>query len=57
MGLLASLPLSFMPEAAGSWTLSAGGKVLFLSETLEHTNHDRSTYPVGMLSLGVAFLR
>ncbi len=55
VGLLASLPLSFMPEGAGSWTLSASGKYLFLSETLENTNRGKSTYPVGMLSLGVAF--
>ena len=55
VGLLASLPLSFMPEGAGSWTLSAGAKYYAFSETLENVNRGRSTYPVGTLSLGVAF--
>jgi hypothetical protein len=55
VGLLVSLPLSFMPENAGSWTLSASGKYYAFSETLENANRGKSTYPVGMLSLGVAF--
>ena len=55
VGLLASLPLKFMPENLGSWTLSAGGKYYAFSETLENANRGKSTYPVGTLSLGVAF--
>jgi len=55
IGLLASIPLSFMPEQAGAWTLSVGGKYYAFSETLETANKGRSTYPVGTISLGVAF--
>jgi hypothetical protein len=55
VGVLASLPLKFMPESLGAWTLSAGGKYYAFSETLENANKGRSTYPVGTLSLGVAF--
>jgi hypothetical protein len=55
VGLLASLPLNGIPESLGAWTLSAGAKYFFFSSTLEEQNRGRSTYPVGMLSLGVAF--
>jgi hypothetical protein len=55
VGLVASLPLTFVPEGAGAWTLSLGGKYFFFSSTLEDANRGRSTYPVGTLSLAVAF--
>jgi hypothetical protein len=55
VGLLASMPLSFVPESAGAWTFSLGGEYLFLSHTLEEINRGRSTYPVGTASLSVAF--
>lgn len=55
VGLVASLPLSFMPSNLGDWTLSASGKYYAFSETLENANRGKSTYPVGTLSLGVAF--
>jgi hypothetical protein len=55
VGLLASLPLTFVPEGAGAWTLSMGAKYFFFSETLENANGGRSTYPVGTASLAVAF--
>jgi hypothetical protein len=55
VGLLASIPLSFVPEGAGAWSLNLSGKYYFFSETLEDTNRGRSTYPVGMASLSVAF--
>ena len=55
VGLLMSIPLSFVPEGAGAWSLNLSGKYYFFSETLEETNRGRSTYPVGMASLSVAF--
>ena len=54
-GLLASIPLSFVPEGAGAWSLGLSGKYLFFSSTLEAANGSRSTYPVGMASLSVGF--
>jgi len=54
-GLLASIPLSFVPEGAGAWSLNLSGKYFFFNEILETVNRGRSTYPVGMASLGVAF--
>ncbi|MGH7287004.1 MAG: hypothetical protein ACREI8_03180 [Myxococcota bacterium] len=55
VGLLASMPLSFVPESAGAWTFSLGAEYLFLSHTLEEINRGRSTYPVGTASLSVEF--
>ena len=55
VGLLASIPLSFVPEGAGAWSLNLGGKYFFFSSTLEDANRGRSTYPVGTASLAVAF--
>jgi hypothetical protein len=55
VGLLASMPLSFVPEGAGAWTFSLGADYLFFSSTLEDANRGRSTYPVGTASLAVAF--
>jgi hypothetical protein len=54
-GLLASIPLTFVPEGAGDWTFSLSGKYFFFNEILEEANRGRGTYPVGMASLGVAF--
>lgn len=62
VGLLASIPLSFMPEGAGDWTLLAGAKYFFFGHQLESNdsadttgNRGRGSYPVGTLSLNVAF--
>jgi len=55
VGLLLSVPLSFIPESAGAWTFSMSGKYFFFSSDLEAANRGRSTYPVGMASLGVSF--
>ena len=55
IGLLASFPLKFIPEGAGAWTFSIGGKYYAFSETLENVNDGKSTYPVGTASLSVAF--
>lgn len=55
VGLAAAIPLSFVPESAGAWSLGLSAKYFFFSSTLEDANDGRSTYPVGMASLSVAF--
>jgi hypothetical protein len=61
VGLLASFPLGFMPEGAGDWTFSLSGKYFFFGHELEGSesantgNRGRSSYPVGVASIGVAF--
>jgi hypothetical protein len=44
-----------MPEGYGDWSLGLSAKYYFFSSTLEAANRGRSTYPVGMMSLGVSF--
>ena len=55
LGLLASLPITSIPEDFGAWAVSLGARYFFFSSTLEEANRGRSTYPVGTLSLGVEF--
>ena len=55
VGLLASLPITAVPENFGAWTVSPGGKILFLSETLQDVNRGDHVYPVVTASLGVEF--
>jgi hypothetical protein len=55
VGLVASLPITAIPENFGAWTVSAGGKILFLSETLQDVNRGDHVYPVVTASLGVEF--
>jgi hypothetical protein len=54
-GLKASVPLAFMPEAAGTWTFSMSGKGISLSHTLANANLGRDWSPIGMASLSVEF--
>ena len=53
VGFAAAIPLSFIPESAGAWSLGLSAKYYFFSSTLEKANRGRSTYPVGMMSIGV----
>jgi hypothetical protein len=53
-GVKASVPLAFMPEAAGSWTFALSFKGYSLSDRLADTN-GRHWNPVGMASVGVEF--
>jgi hypothetical protein len=55
VGLLASLPITAIPESFGAWTVSAGGELFFLSDTLEEVNRGDHVYPVVTASLGVEF--
>jgi len=54
-GLLASIPLSFVPEGAGAWSVNLGAKYFVFNEILDSANRGRGTYPVGTASLAVAF--
>jgi hypothetical protein len=54
-GLLASIPLGFIPEGAGAWSVNLGGKVMVFNEILSDANRNKSVYPVGTASLAVAF--
>jgi hypothetical protein len=55
IGLAASVPLSFMPESLGEWSLGFGADYYAFSSTLEDTNDGRSGYVVGTIGLGVDF--
>jgi hypothetical protein len=55
VGLAASIPLTFVPEGAGSWSLGLSGKYFFFGHILEAANRGRSVYPVGTLSFAVEF--
>jgi hypothetical protein len=55
VGLSASIPLSFVPEGAGAWSLGLTAKYMFFEHLLEEINRGRSTYPVGTMSLSVEF--
>jgi hypothetical protein len=56
IGLAASMPLTFMPEGSGAWSLGLSGKYyFFFSKQLEDANRGDNKYPVGMVSLGVEF--
>lgn len=55
-GLAASMPLSFVPESLGSWSLGASGTYYhFFSSALEEANRDDNSYLVGMVSIGMEF--
>jgi hypothetical protein len=54
-GFLANIPLGFVPEGAGDWYVNVGAKYFFFNDTLENANRGKNHYPVGMVSLGVAF--
>jgi hypothetical protein len=54
-GLSASMPLAFLPESIGEWTLTVTGTGMSLSDTLADANRGRSLYPVFVAGLGVEF--
>jgi hypothetical protein len=55
VGLAAAIPLGFVPEGAGDWSLGLSAKYFFFGHILEAANRGRGSYPVGMASLSVAF--
>lgn len=54
-GLTASVPLSFIPEDFGSWSVGAGINVLVLSTTLKNVNMGDSPFPVGTGSISMEY--
>ncbi len=46
-GLTTSMPLAFIPEDYGSWSIGAGINVLVLSDTLKDVNQGDSPFPIG----------
>jgi hypothetical protein len=54
-GLSVSMPLAFVPESIGAWTLTLTGKGFHFSDTLAEANLGRSNYPVFVASVGVEF--
>lgn len=54
-GLGASVPMAFIPEDFGAWSLGAGINVLVLSDTLKAINSDDNPYPVGTISLAMEY--
>jgi len=54
-GLSASMPLSFVPEALGSWSAGVTGRGYYLSNTLARANSSDHMYPVVNGGLSVEF--
>jgi hypothetical protein len=54
-GLTGSVPLSFIPQDFGSWSVSAGIVVLVLSSTLKEVNLGDSPFPMGIGTLSVQY--
>jgi hypothetical protein len=54
-GLVASLPLSFVPKSFGEWAVSLAGKGFYFSDALERANKGDELYPVVTASLGFSF--
>ena len=54
-GLNASVPLAFIPNDFGAWSLGAGINVLVLNDTLKAINSNDNPYPVGTISLAMEY--
>ncbi|MDX2169990.1 MAG: hypothetical protein SF182_23170 [Deltaproteobacteria bacterium] len=54
-GLVASLPLSFVPAAYGAWSVNASVDVLALSDTLADVNRGDSAFVVGKGGIAFAY--
>jgi hypothetical protein len=54
-GLVASVPLGFVPEDYGSWSASVGGKGYYFSNALTRVNSDDRLYPQVVGSLTVEY--
>lgn len=54
-GLTGTLPLAFIPEDFGAWSIGAGVNVLVLSDTLETINSNDNPYPVGTFSIAMEY--
>lgn len=54
-GLTASMPLAFIPEDFGAWSVGAGINVLVLDDVLKAVNSNDNPYPVGTLSIAMEY--
>jgi hypothetical protein len=54
-GLAASVPLAFIPEDYGTWSVGAGINVLVLNDTLKAINSGDNPYPVGVASIAMEY--
>ena len=54
-GLIASVPLGFMPEEYGSWAISAGPSVYVFNSNLKNYNKGNNPWVVGTVSLTFAY--
>jgi hypothetical protein len=54
-GVLATMPLKFIPEGAGTWTFKLSGKGYHFSNDLAEANKNDNWWPVGMAGLAVEF--
>lgn len=54
-GLTGTLPLAFIPEDFGAWSVGAGINVLVLNDTLKAINSNDNPYPVGTLSIAMSY--
>ncbi len=55
LGLVASVPLSFIPAAYGAWEIHAGVHFLFLGDNLEAVNRGDSFEAVGTFGLSMVY--
>ena len=54
-GIGLSVPLAFVPEGAGAWSLGLTGKAIVLSDTLSKVNRGDHVSPIGTASVSVEF--
>lgn len=55
IGLNANIPLAFVPAKYGSWSITNGFNVFFLSDALEAVNQSDEVYPVWTSSIAMAY--
>jgi hypothetical protein len=55
LGLVASVPLSFIPAAYGTWEIHAGVHFLFLGDNLEAVNRGDSFEAVGTFGISMTY--
>jgi hypothetical protein len=54
-GANGGVPLAFIPDDFGEWTVNAGINVLVLSQTLKQVNNGDNPWPIGTLSIAMAY--
>ena len=54
-GLAVSIPLAFVPEGLGAWSLRLAGQGFYFGDTLAEVNEGDELYPVVKGSLSIEF--